>query len=581
MSEDLPRAKGDFPGLPARRLSALARAGYKILSQPNAETSFLVQHVASDRPGLLFDTIRRDPTEWSAKWHPQGEATSGTISNPAFSETVTASINGASLIAVTALTPTASARPSETNQVVRQDRAVRFRRASTPDPTFLYDLGYIFEALLVVRPYSRVASQADAQLLSQLIYGLAEIAGKEVQVPILALHSPAQVPNEALIIGKVGPAKWPLASSFGIRVSFALAKSGASERLRLIKLLVKLAQDYRIGLAVRDPGPGSRSGNWRCILEWPRRYRGEETVGSNRLLCLPATFVGPARVGSTHAIVDFIRRWSDVGVSGCSVVSLNDLAFIHLQLCFAHSSYEIEDHCVGKGDGEGKERDDESKAVGRSWWKSSVTNSEPLGTRIDNAMNDFSDQQPVANQDRWVALMDRAYDYHSFFGYPFRLPSDQSTDQSNFENGEGLGMWFSWLTRRSSGGLETPLRHLQDSLDIVLGRVYDSGDPTYAEDDRVGDHSRQSATHAFNIEYLLCREVDDGQLRAIGKVSIDREASRRLQAKFPDFQEPTASRAARAIEDEWRTRLDRVNLTLIELTVAWRELWLGHWAAPG
>ena len=135
-------------------------------------------------------------------------------------------------------------------------------------------------------------------------------------------------------------------------------------------------------------------------------------------------------------------------------------------------------------------------------------------------------------------------------------------------------MWFSWLTRRSTGSLETPLKHLQDSLDTVLRRAYVSDDPTL-EDGQVG------GKHAFNIEYLLCREVDDGQLRAIGKLSIDREASRDLQARFPDDQEPTASRAARAIEDEWKARVDRVNLTLIELTVAWRELWLGHWAAPG
>jgi hypothetical protein len=553
-SDGKPLARSDFPGLQARRLSALARAGFEIVSQPGAETSFLVQHAAIDRPGLLLETVRKHPGEWGIDWTPQREGLSTAASNPSFSETVTASINGASFIAVTALsnTPPGSAL-GEPSQYSSDKRAVRFRRASTSDPTFLYDLAYVFEALLIIDPERSDVNYEDAMLLRDLLEEVSGIASSKMEVPILALHFPAQVPNSALTEDTFTEVRWPLASSLALRVSFALSSSSSSERLRLAKHLVDLCKKHNIGLAVRDPGPGSRSGNWRC-LDKARPRRSVSYNGAD-LHCLPATFVGPARVGSSHAIIDYIRRWSDVAFTGCSIVSLNDLAFVHLQLCVRNSPYF--------------ERVETADVSTLHWWEASAATPMTLSVRVDKVMNELSRQRPTASSDRETQLVKKANDYHSFFGYPFSL-AQRDRSQRRF------GIWFSWLTRRDLGGLEMPLSHLQDSLDSVLGLV----DVTDTSSARGESKDEATMEHSFNVEYLLCREVGEGRLRATGKLSIDQAAQFRLEAMFPDDREPTASKAARAIEDEWRSRVERNGPALIELTVAWRELWLGHWSAP-
>lgn len=52
-----PPVGSTYPGLPARRLSALARAGFEVVSQPGAEVSFIVRHQAKDSPGLFLKSI--------------------------------------------------------------------------------------------------------------------------------------------------------------------------------------------------------------------------------------------------------------------------------------------------------------------------------------------------------------------------------------------------------------------------------------------------------------------------------------------------------------------------------------------
>lgn len=56
--------------------------------------------------------------------------------------------------------------------------------------------------------------------------------------------------------------------------------------------------------------------------------------------CLPITFVGPARVESTNAILSFLCDFPEISILACSITCLDDLAFIHLQLAVkqAHPS---------------------------------------------------------------------------------------------------------------------------------------------------------------------------------------------------------------------------------------------------
>src|SRR5207248_1575471 len=64
--------------------------------------------------------------------------------------------------------------------------------------------------------------------------------------------------------------------------------------------------------------------------------------------CLPITCAGPARIGSTHAIVSFLQRYPQVGVVGCAGTSLADLAFVHLQLAIQGVAAERLNRILGK-----------------------------------------------------------------------------------------------------------------------------------------------------------------------------------------------------------------------------------------
>jgi hypothetical protein len=574
-TENAIREVMNYPGLPARRLSALARAGFEVVSQPGAEVSFMVRHQAEDRPGLFVESImpstRADGEEALEQdndegWLPRADS----LGNPwglsrrrssrdvEFTETVTASMNGASVIAVSSL----SHEPSGSaglilSQYNSHDQAARFLRSSNPNPTFLYDLAYTFEALLILHPTLNSVGLDTSRRLRTLIQALAYIAGEELKVPILAMHFPAQVPSSALVRDSDGEG-WPLASSLAVRVSFALNDRSAEVRLRLVERLVALCHESDAALAVRDPRPGARSGNWRPIVT-----RSSWMVGPSEeeLLCIPATFVGPARVGSTNAIVQYLSRWPDVTLGGCSIVSLNELAFVHLQLCFP--SWQIREEIP-------EELEEDQTAAFSTWWSASQPSDDSLGDRLGRVLAYFAPEGKVGvDRELEATLSSRAGDYHSFFGYPFSIDSSLSKEP-------GFGLWFSWLTSRGAVDLSAPLVSLVEAFGDTLPRPVVGESP-----DLVATRlSSDGIPPLFNIEYLLCREVRNGRIRAIGKLSFSETVRRQFEAKFRQGREPTASVASRAIEDAWMARLISRGLSPMELTVSWREMWLGHWAAP-
>jgi hypothetical protein len=552
----------DYPGLPARRLSALARAGFEIVAQPGAEVRFMVRLQTRDKPGLFLRTIG-DPLDSSGAdgWQPQvdmpiqvlGAESSQNRDGVEFAETVTASMNGASVIAVSALSNELSdIDRSVQSQFDPVDEAVRYWRSSNPNPTFLYDLAYIFEALLILHPSRTVIDLQASKTLRRLVEDVSRIAGRDVGIPILAMHFPAQVPTSALSRDGDGD-DWPLAYSLALRVSFALSDRSAGGRVDLVKGLLSICERLDLGLAVKDPRPGTRSGNWRPIFKPPHWH--EERGRGPSLLCTPATFVGPARVGSTNSIVEYLARWPDVFIAGCSIVSLNDLAFIHLQLC---KNWEE------KLDLSFKQSEPESAV----WWTSSTVTNVPLGQRLDQFVNEFSGHEAQPDRVAESTLAERAGDYHSFFGYPFLM---QSTNPAS----DRYGVWISWLTARGEVDLEAPLQGLEEAFGDIL-----SSPIRGLSDAGIQGSTRRFSTPPFNVEYLQCREVRNGRIRAIGKLSFDNAVRERLAALYPRGQEPSPSISSRAIEDVWIARLAKRRLSPMELTVSWREMWLGHWSAP-
>jgi len=82
------------------------------------------------------------------------------------------------------------------------------------------------------------------------------------------------------------------------------------------------------------------------------------------------------------------------------------------------------------------------------------------------------------------------------------------------------------------------------------------------------------------MEYLICRRVRRATLRGKGKISLPDSATKALGAVALQSE---LSALCERIEAAWKTKLDTVlrsERPAREVTVAWRENWLGHWNQP-
>ncbi len=159
-----------------------------------------------------------------------------------------------------------------------------------------------------------------------------------------------------------------------------------------------------------------------------------------------------------------------------------------------------------------------------------------------------------------ASVASRAGDYQMFAGPVLRVSSEG-------EKGGGRPLWISWEVERSERGLALPLAGLAAALGR-LGLLHDPKSNAREED---------LIRSGVNIEYLICRHIGSGNLRAKGKLSIPDVLWREL---LPGMDRASAAcRLASALEELWQAELGIGPGSSRELTVAWREYWLGHWSA--
>lgn len=531
--------KRTVTGLAARELADLARAGFILVRQPGTEISFMIRH-SSDKPGTLLRTLGSGDKVDSNPDPSQSHVIQHEVVDEDFSETITASMNGQSFIALTALS-----QDQATDNPPQEDSDVPSWKASLPpNPTFLYDHAQAFEGLIILSETDTTPSQDDARRVSELIQEISYIAC-DAELPVISMTFPAQVPKEAT---ELELPDWPSPHGLALRFAFALLSPNAQRRLELAERVSRVCKDYCVKLALVDAGPGTRPGNWIPVLKEEVEHKKSESIGT----LLPMTFVGPARVGSTHAITRFINQWRVVGVSGCSIVSLNDLAFIHLQVCVSESP--------GGESTEGSGRRDLGELIElcKQQSESSERLQLPLSAVLDSLTNNTATStEQETGTDIESDLLLRTAGYRGYFGHPVTF------DIGDMHSEGEVGIWVSWLTLRGKDVLATPLQELQKSFKDLF--------------------EESNSPKMYNITYLVCREVSGGRLRAIGKLALAKETKIRLGADYPrdsSVPEDLPSQVCRRLEERWRTRLEHENFGAIELTVSWREYWLGHWSAP-
>ncbi|WP_158886851.1 hypothetical protein [Amycolatopsis anabasis] len=503
-----------------RNLADLARAGFEIARQPLTKVDFEIHHVAA-RPGFLRELVA-----------------------DGFLETVCSAANGAAVAIGTHTRnrldsivdedqhdgPTGTALPQ------RSADGWVFHQSAWPNPTFIYESARTFEGLVSIDPDAKELSDWHGLAVRNLMQEISEAATKLAGAPLLTLQCPAQLPpivktrNHDLRTRKELPS---VCSAFAIRFSVALQDASAEQQIVLSNRIRELCEENGFGFWIADTRPGHRPGNWFEVCRTPARDddRPEKPVTT----CLPVTCAGPARVGSTHAIMSFLRRYPRVGVVGCSGTSLADLAFVHLQLSVEGVSSERLNKILEKLYGEEtvpvRPRELLRKLFGR------------LGLRAENSADKRADATGPAS------------DYQTFVGPAFDYRPSATT--------HALPVWVSWQIARKDDGLAAPVECLYRALRQVVPELALPGEP-------VAPLSEVAA-----VEYLICRATEQSVVRGKGKLAVPKPV---LEQFGGVPAEDPASKLCASLEEAWKAQIDLAEVRGVsELTVAWREAWLGHW----
>lgn len=526
-----------------RDIADLARAGFEIARRTLTTVDFEVHHL-TNRPVDLGALVPGWPAPDTT-----GSTEPAAGASPTFVETLTSSANGVGAVIGTR-TRSLQEKIAATNEQGQAHAATPeispgcwvFRQTASPNPTFIYESAQVYEGLIVVDPEETVMRHWHAAALRDLISDICQVAANDAHAPLLTLQTPAQLPpatrtrdHDLRTRKEILPF---VPSAIAVRFSIALQNASAELFFRLSDRIRILCEENGYGLWLADSRPGHRAGNWFGICkpdEPGRHYRATLRAGNQITTCLPITCVGPARVGSTYAIVSFLRRYARVGLVSCVDCTLDDLALIHFQLALQGVSV------------------DRLNKIVANMLKATTVVSRPRDVLADL----FSRLSVAAGpaRDGGDDLAARASDYQIFMGPAFGYQPPAATDR--------LPVWIAWQITKKDNGLAGPLGCLYQALDHVVPNTAADGRP------------RVPLSAVTHIEYLVCHETERSVLRGKGKLSVPADV-------LPQFEgadtEAPASTFCLLVEEAWKMQTDLAGITGVdELTVAWREHWLSHW----
>ncbi len=502
-----------------RNVADLARAGFEIARQPVTKVDFEVHHALA-RNGYLRDLVSAD------------------ADSAVFLETLCSATNGAGVVIGTRtrkpLDGTEAVEHSDGRQPAERPEQNSggwvFHQTTSPNPTFIYESAQTFEGLIAIDPGAREVCEWHGLAVRDLVREISDAASALIDAPLLSLQCPAQLPtivktrNHDLRTRKEVA---PPCSSLAVRFAIALRDVSAAARFELADRFRELCEKHGYSFWLADTRPGHRQGNWFEVYhadgEFSPLYKGDLRSRQRIGTCLPVTFVGPARIGSTHAIASFLQRYPQVGVVGCAGTTLSDVAFVHLQLSVQGVAADRLNRILTKLLGESTTPARPQKLL-RELFKRLGLPPDP-----EEASGSFAD--PTA-------------DYQTFAGpalpyRPFQMP-------------ESMAVWVSWEIARQHRGLAAPLECLYRALAQVA-----------------------SADELATVEYLICRATEQSVVRGKAKLAVPKSVLKQFTAGGVELP---ASKLCASLEEAWKAQVDRSGVDGVsELTVAWRESWLGHW----
>ena len=532
-----------IPKLSTRALADLARGAMAIVEEPGTQVNFQVHHVR-DEPGYLLSLLNKAK---SGDFQPR--------------ETLSANMHGATVIISTdsgPLVPEMRALQEGNAQPVKvqesgTDSGTVFRGAARPNPSFIYESADRYEVLIAIETDPQRLRWGHAAALREAMTEFAAVAVDLAHAPILSLQSPVQLPLSRYVSPEdvtERDEKWATTSVVAMRGVLALQRSDSAVRASILKRLSNFCEKRGYGLWVGDLREGHRAGNWFSVVP-PDGHRLRTTLAdiSDHWRvpidhAFPITLVGPARIGSTQAVSSLLETADRIGVVGLSISSLDDLAFIHLEICGPppHSFETVDAARVASFESGSKgttmSLGDKLKGLLQ------LLGADVAGVdAIDSRYGDGTASSRVAA---------RAGDYQLLAGPLHRLPRVGPRFRR--------AIWVAWEQRGSDANLRVPVRALSQALkDCGLA-------PSLGDADKEG---------TSNLEYLVCRDLGGLLLRGKGKISVP--ASLVTDRDTP--LEYAATKLCLRLEDAWRSRLARKGVSDIRVGVVWREFWLTHGAS--
>lgn len=496
-------------------LSELALSGITLPGQVQSRVGFSVRHV-KDGSGVLADLLTS----------PGGADIDELVASAAYGSGYVLSLRRGDVRSVHGRD-----RAVVADIQVSERDGVEFVGGGNPNPSFLYEGTEAIDLLVVLDPERVSVTRVDGLLLADVLRAVSDIIVRQ-RAPILSLISPVQLPrvsNSSNDENDPRRERWRRPSGFGIRFSVGLRRSAGGRRLELLDDLRRYCAERGLGLWLGDRRPGFRSGNWFRILphsrpEFREFAEGFQTANHAAIgLLLPVTAIGPARVGTTRAIVTALAT-AGVPIVGVTATALQDTAFIHLQVALPVGGPEI-----------ASARDE---------------------TRVRGIVDVLAYVQRLAGRGSPAARELGATgsvvpDYIGLVGGAV-APRFSSSKSERV-------LWAAWeVPAAASAGSSSTVALLESLDDALAGSGMVPGAPP-------------------SVEYLTVRRSARDRLRCRCKLSVD---SHRIYGVSEGDHRRAVQEFCQDAEQRLRERLLAADPSgTSDASVGWRESWLGRWSS--
>ncbi|MGY1661642.1 hypothetical protein ACI78Q_10530 [Geodermatophilus sp. SYSU D00705] len=415
----------------------------------------------------------------------------------------------------------------ETGRLRGRKQGRRYVGTAVPNPGFLFENAQGVEVLLTYGARGWRPSIRDSLFLTAALSTLSHLAAHVAKAPILFMQTPVAPATEAAGDGSREAGR--PANGHAIRLSVGVGRHQSDARIAFLDAVDRFAAEWGLSLYVGDRRVRRIRGEWSQVragdpatFSTARDTRFGVLPDDNPTRLVLATAVGPARVGSCHAIAALLQQ-EGIGVVSAAASSLSEMAVINMLLAVSPTA---EDRIVRTSGGSVR-----SVEKGISQLRGICS----LGDFTDTGGEFGGDLRPAAG---YQLLRSEPY-----VAPPMAKPFDPLVGP--------YPLWAAW---------DLPASTLTQGQILDLLTDFLTAEDVEAE-----------------VAYARTRRVDDGRLRGRAKVALTLRPLARMETAV------TLLRGLSERAEEYvRASLDANGLDPEEcrLRITSRERWLGRWYLP-